>query len=570
MATSGSGGGGGGSAGGIRGGRAFVELGTKDLGLKSGLAAASGLIRSFGTLAKTAFVGGAAGTAAMVAGLAAVGKSAMDRAVEFERLSKRIGVPVDQLSAFAYAAGTTGQEIGDLEGHFENFAERVHQAAMGTGEAATTFQRLGINARELVKLNPAEQMMKVADAMSGLSNDTTRRGILSSLGSDQFQGLNDLFKGGSEGIRKLMAEAKSVGAVLDPKQTADQATASKELARAWTAGKNAVLSLGSAILPSAANAKKFADAVVYGLDQAKAWIATGAEMVRSFTEQTVAGNVFVQHFGEVGSAIGKALEKGDPALAFELAFGEIELLFRTFTTNLAVLWKDFAGPFVDTWKDAVAVVKGEIADLVSFAAKILLATDTGIGVGKASSGLTFRFGAGLERIGLAGLGKSVQEFGLQGMGGYEQAEKLGPDAVRKLIEQQRVGERQRIIDERAKQMEADRIARDAAIAEQAAKLDAIRNRQRKNLDQAATPLETLPMPRVAEAQKRITEFVAAGGSRGMFGSDLARQAFGGSGRSLPEKQLKVAEKQLQVEVEQNKNLEALKSLLNKSGYFRVT
>jgi ribosomal protein L12E/L44/L45/RPP1/RPP2 len=135
-------------------------------------------------------------------------KSLLDRAGELGKLAEKLGVPVEQLSAFAYAADTTGQSLEDLAGHFENLAERVAQGANGAGEAAETFKKLGIDANALKLQNPVDQLITIAEAMAKVTNETERLGMLSSLGGDQFQNLNALFKKGPAGIRALMAEAK--------------------------------------------------------------------------------------------------------------------------------------------------------------------------------------------------------------------------------------------------------------------------------------------------------------------------------------------------------------------------
>src|SRR5690606_9751907 len=112
------------------------------------------------------------------------------------------GIGAEKLSEFAYAAQTTGVSLEDLEGHFENLAERVFQGAQGTGEAVETFKRLGIDAAKLAKLDQADQLIAISEAMRGVTNETERLGLLSSLGGDQFQKLNDLMRQGPDAIRR--------------------------------------------------------------------------------------------------------------------------------------------------------------------------------------------------------------------------------------------------------------------------------------------------------------------------------------------------------------------------------
>jgi len=190
-----------------------------------------------------------AGGAAIVAPLAAAFKGMLDRSTEIAKLSTKLGVSTEQLSEFAYAAELTGQSFQDLEGHWENLAERVAQGATGGGEAAETFKKLGIDAGQLKLQNPVEQLITLAEAMRGVTNETERLGMLSSLGGDKFQGLNALFKQGPEGIRKMMGEAKTVGASVSSESAAAAVKTEQAFLRAWTSIKSIFWSVGEAFLP---------------------------------------------------------------------------------------------------------------------------------------------------------------------------------------------------------------------------------------------------------------------------------------------------------------------------------
>jgi len=187
--------------------------------------------------------------AAIVAPLAAAFKGMLDRSTEIAKLSTKLGVSTEQLSEFAYAAELTGQSFQDLEGHWENLAERVAQGATGGGEAAETFKKLGIDAGQLKLQNPVEQLITLAEAMRGVTNETERLGMLSSLGGDKFQGLNALFKQGPEGIRKMMGEAKTVGASVSSESAAAAVKTEQAFLRAWTSIKSIFWSVGEAFLP---------------------------------------------------------------------------------------------------------------------------------------------------------------------------------------------------------------------------------------------------------------------------------------------------------------------------------
>lgn len=251
MAVKGGGGNGTGGGKGIRAGKAFVELTADDAGLRKKLDEAKIKVMRFGK--SMAVVGGAtlAAGAAVLAPLTAAFKGALDRGTEISRLAQKLGVSTEQLSEFAYAAETTGMSFEDLTGQFENLAERVAQGAQGTGEAAETFKKLGIDAAQLKLKNPIDQMIELARAMQGVTNQTERLGMLSSLGGDQFQWMENLFRMGPEGITRLMSEARDVGASVSSEGAASAVKVQRAFDRAWASIKGLFFSIGEAFLPFA-------------------------------------------------------------------------------------------------------------------------------------------------------------------------------------------------------------------------------------------------------------------------------------------------------------------------------
>lgn len=282
MASS-AGGAAGGATGSIRAGRAHVEMSAKDVGLSKTLDNLKKRIVGFGK--STAKLGGLLGGGGL-AGLGVIGKAFdgfLDRAGELSRLSQKLGVSTEQLSQFAYAAETTGMSLEDMTGQFENLAERVAQGAAGSGEAAETFKKLGIDAAQLKLQNPVEQMITLAKAMEGVTNETERLGMLSSLGGDQFQWMNNLFKKGPDGIRGLMEEAKAVGSSLSGEDAANSVRASQAIQRGWTAVKNTFFAVGSALLPMVERLESVSAAVVTSVGQIRELIKENSGLVIGIT-----------------------------------------------------------------------------------------------------------------------------------------------------------------------------------------------------------------------------------------------------------------------------------------------
>ena len=274
-------GGSGASAGAIRAGKAFVELFAKDEAVIRTLAATQARLKQFsGAVAKI----GTGVTAIGAAGYAVIDKlenSTITRAVEFSRLGARFGDTTENLSSFAYAAGTTGVSLQDLNQIFENWGERVSEAAQGTGEAAESFKLLGLNAAQLALKPRVEQMKDLADAMQKVANNEQRLQLFSKFFSDQGQVLNPLFKKGSAGINALMLEASRLGATVSTDVANSAVKADAAFNRLYTSVKGVLFELGAAVMSSDSFLSTFIDGATHAVVQVRKWLAANRPIVAS-------------------------------------------------------------------------------------------------------------------------------------------------------------------------------------------------------------------------------------------------------------------------------------------------
>jgi hypothetical protein len=258
---------------------------SKQGGLMLGFAGkqASAALGSINSLMKGGLIAGgaAAGGTLGILGKALFGR--LDTAAEMQRLADKLGESTDRLSAFAYAAETTGIKFEELADDFENWPERLAEAARGTGEAGEAFRKLGLTQIDLMrikKLPITEQMIALAEAMKSTLNETDRLMLLGKFFSDKGQYLNQFFRGGAEGIRGLMAQAGDVGAVMDPTETRNQAEVAKTLDRAWTAAKNTFYAVGAALLPTREHIDRLSASVIGNLTSLREWLSSNREVVQ--------------------------------------------------------------------------------------------------------------------------------------------------------------------------------------------------------------------------------------------------------------------------------------------------
>ena len=256
-----------------------MELFAKDGKLRSALASAERRVAAFASTVAKIGAGAVGVGAGIIGGIGALFTAKIGQVNDLGKLADKLGVNVGELGAFTYAAESTGVSLQELEGHFENFVERVSEAALGGGEAADTFRRLGIDARALKLMPLTEQLKTVADAMGGVTNETERLGMLSKFGGDQFQKLNKFFKLGSGGINQLMDEGRRVGAAPGDAEKKQAEQIQLAWFKASTAVKSAFLSIGGALLPQAKTIDTIATSIVNVAVGARDWMQANKGLV---------------------------------------------------------------------------------------------------------------------------------------------------------------------------------------------------------------------------------------------------------------------------------------------------
>jgi len=317
------GGGSGGSSSAVKAGGAFVEIFSDDTKLVRGLKMAERRVLAFGKMTATMGAGLVGAGAGILGGLGAALSKTIDRGVDMGRLADKLGVSTEELSGFAYAAELAGQNLDEVQGHFENFSERVAQAALGAGEGAEAFNRLGIDPSKLMGMNSIQQMSALADAIQGVTNETERLGILSKLGGDKFQMLNTVLRNGSEGLRKYADEAKAVGYTVTADEAKRAMNAQLALNKVWFAAKSVVYAVGDSLLKVAEGVESFVNPAIAIIGQVREWVQENGYLVAGLAlvgvGLAVAGTALVV-FGTI--AVGVSFVIGGLTSAW-VAFGVV-------------------------------------------------------------------------------------------------------------------------------------------------------------------------------------------------------------------------------------------------------
>ncbi|MHB8928758.1 MAG: phage tail tape measure protein [Bacillota bacterium] len=237
-------------------GKIIVEITTDNTGLEKGTKdaqdktekAAKQLQASAEKVGKALAAVGAAVTGA----LALAFKSAMDYAVNMERVSQITGVATNELSKLAYAGEQTEVPFETITQSLRIMARTMYDASNGSKETADAYALLGVSVTDANgNLRSANDvLMDVADRFSQMTNETQKAALAQKVFGRGGAELVPLLNAGREGLEKYGAEAERLGAVLTPKMTKSITDAESSIDRANAAFLGAKLAIGAALAPA--------------------------------------------------------------------------------------------------------------------------------------------------------------------------------------------------------------------------------------------------------------------------------------------------------------------------------
>ncbi|MES9963578.1 MAG: hypothetical protein ABW116_08545 [Candidatus Sedimenticola sp. 20ELBAFRAG] len=176
--------------------------------------------KAFGGMGKA--VAGALSTA----GFAALTKHALDYADGIADASEKTGFTVKRLQELRFASDQMGVSITELEGGLGRFTKRLGLARMGTGAAADTYKKLGID----LKQTNEQVFMQAVETLGSMESETNRLALVTRLFGDDAQRLGVLFQDGNEGLERFANKAHELGLVLSDDLVQGASDANDQLA----------------------------------------------------------------------------------------------------------------------------------------------------------------------------------------------------------------------------------------------------------------------------------------------------------------------------------------------------
>lgn len=152
------------------------------------------------------------------AGLAAAFalKRIADTGAGIQDVADRLGLAVEQLQGFRFAAEQTGAGANTFDMAFQRFIRRSAEAAAGMGEARIAFRALGIGLRDGQgrMRDSVELFREVADRLSEVENQSIRVALAQKFFDSEGVKLVNTLAEGSAGLDAYMARAKELGLIV--------------------------------------------------------------------------------------------------------------------------------------------------------------------------------------------------------------------------------------------------------------------------------------------------------------------------------------------------------------------
>lgn len=162
-----------------------------------------------------------------------------------DKLSKRSGIATTALQGWAHAAELSGASLKDVEMTIKRLQAAQVEAADGVATYADEFKRLGVEVKDSegnFKDTPA-LLLEMADAMNGLDSQAEKTNVAMKLMGRSGTTLLPMLAEGTEGIREMMEEMKTLGGVMDEdliKASADYVDNQRRMDVAMMGIKNAI------------------------------------------------------------------------------------------------------------------------------------------------------------------------------------------------------------------------------------------------------------------------------------------------------------------------------------------
>jgi|13_taG_2_1085334.scaffolds.fasta_scaffold00590_18 hypothetical protein len=226
--------------------KAVLSVSTK--GFTVGMKGATKVLGGFVGLAKMATTA----LLALGAGFAAIIFTQSRFIDNLGKTASKLGVGVEFLQKFRFAAEQTGISIETADMGLQRFVRRLGEAQKGTGELLPALKQLGITQKDLAGLSPEQAFLLFADALAEVNGKADKLSVLFKAVDSEAVGLINLIGEGSEAFLEFARTAEGMGFILSQDAVDGVENFSDELNKLMTMIGGVVRQVVAALAPALA------------------------------------------------------------------------------------------------------------------------------------------------------------------------------------------------------------------------------------------------------------------------------------------------------------------------------
>ncbi len=159
------------------------------------------------------------------AGVGALVKNTLEATDQIGKLSTRLGIGTEALSEYKFVAEQSGVTFNTFTMGIQRMGRRVAEAANDTGEARSALKELGIDARELQRLELDQQFEVLGEAIRKVKEPTDQTRLAMKLFDSEGVALLQILKQNSAEVENLRDRARELGLSLSQDQVEGAAAA---------------------------------------------------------------------------------------------------------------------------------------------------------------------------------------------------------------------------------------------------------------------------------------------------------------------------------------------------------
>lgn len=261
-----------------------VALGVDSSAFEKGLQDAASRLQTFASRISKVGAAAAAAFAGVAASVAVGVRGTLTEMDKLTKMSRAIGVPVEQLSGLKHAAEQSGVAIEGLATSMQTLALNMSKAASDSrSQVALAFDAIGVSVRDAEGnlRSSTEVMTEIAEKFSTLRDGADKTALAMQLFGTSGAQMVSFLNQGRSGIEALAAEARELGLVFDRRTGEAAERFNDTLDRMWKANRGLWVQVSQELLPVFQSLADRLVNVVRDGDRVRAWAETLASAFKS-------------------------------------------------------------------------------------------------------------------------------------------------------------------------------------------------------------------------------------------------------------------------------------------------